>query len=73
MSTVAFSSTSFRRFELAGPRAGHTSMSHWILLSVVVLGLLAYVVVMRAFFQRSREADKQVDYSKIRPWKDDED
>ena len=48
-------------------------MGHWILLSVVVLGLLAYVVVMRAFFQRSREADKQVDYSKIRPWKDDED
>ena len=37
------------------------------------LWLLAYFVVMRVFFQRSREADKKVDYSKIRPWKDDED
>jgi Ni,Fe-hydrogenase I cytochrome b subunit len=48
-------------------------MNHWILLSVVVLAVLGYFVVMRAFFQRSREADKQVDYSKIRPWNDDED
>jgi len=48
-------------------------MNHWILLTVVVLAVLGYFVVMRVFFQRSREADKQVDYSKIRPWKDDED
>ena len=48
-------------------------MTPWILLFVAVLVLLGYVVVMRAFFQRSRDADKQVDYSKIRPWKDDED
>ena len=39
----------------------------------VVFVVLAYFVVMRVFFQRSREADKKVDYSKIRPWKDDED
>ena len=48
-------------------------MTHWILATVAVVALLGYLVVMRAFFQRSREADKQVDPSKIRPWKDDED
>ena len=48
-------------------------MTLWILAAVAIFALLGYVVVMRAFFQRSREADKQVDHSKIRPWKDDED
>ena len=48
-------------------------MTHWILATVVGIGLLGYLVVMRAFFQRSREADKQVDPSKLRPWKDDVD
>lgn len=48
-------------------------MSVWIVLAVVVFVVLAYFVVMRVFFQRSREADKKVDYSKIRPWKDEED
>ena len=49
------------------------STTLWILLAVVVFVVLGYFVVMRVFFQRSREADKKVDYSKIRPWKDDED
>ena len=49
------------------------SITVWIFLAVAVFVVLAYFVVMRVFFQRSREADKQVDYSKIRPWKDDED
>jgi len=48
-------------------------MSPWILVAVVVFVLISYVVVMRVFFQRSREADKQVDPTKIRPWKDDQD
>ena len=49
------------------------SMTVWIFLGVAVFVVLAYFVVMRVFFQRSREADKKVDYSKIRPWKDDDD
>ena len=48
-------------------------MTHWILAAVAVVALLGYALVMGAFFKRSREADKHVDYSKIRPWKDDED
>jgi len=49
------------------------STTLWIVLAVAVFVVLAYFVVMRVFFQRSREADKHVDYTKIRPWKDDED
>jgi hypothetical protein len=48
-------------------------MAPWILLAVAVVVVLGYVVVMRVFFDRSREADRQVDYTKIRPWKDEED
>jgi hypothetical protein len=48
-------------------------MTLWILLAGAVIVVLSYLVVMRVFFQRSREADKQVDYTKIRPWKDEED
>ena len=49
------------------------STTLWTFLAVAVFVVLAYFVVMRVFFQRGREADKQVDYTKIRPWKDDED
>jgi hypothetical protein len=48
-------------------------MSPWILLVVAVFAVVAYVMVMRLLFQRSRELDKQVDYTKIRPWKDEHD
>ena len=34
--------------------------------------VLCYVVWMRILFRNSREIDKQIDFSKIRPWKDDE-
>ena len=48
-------------------------MTLWVPLVVAVFVVVGYVVVMRAFIQRSREADSQVDHSKIRPWVDDED
>ena len=49
------------------------SMPPWIPLVVAVLVVLGYLLVMRVLFQRSRELDKQVDLTKIRPWKDEED
>ena len=49
------------------------NMAPWIPLVVALLVVVGYLVVMRVLFQRSRELDKQVDHSKIRPWKDDED
>jgi len=48
-------------------------MAPWILVMVAAFVLFGYVVVMRAFIRRSREADKEVDQSKIRPWVDEED
>lgn len=33
---------------------------------------LLYVICMRVLVRKSREIDKQIDYSRIRPWKGDE-
>lgn len=45
----------------------------WIALGVAVTLVVGYLLVMRVFYRQSRELDKQVDYSKIKKWKDDED
>jgi hypothetical protein len=42
----------------------------WIALAVAVF-VVGYVVAMRNLHRKSREIDKQIDYSKIRPWKDE--
>ena len=39
---------------------------------MAITAVLCYVVCLRVLARNSREIDKQVDYSKIRPWKDDE-
>ena len=44
----------------------------WLVLAAV--GVVAvYLLVMRVFYRDSREADKHIDYSKVREWKDDKD
>jgi low affinity Fe/Cu permease len=45
----------------------------WIALGVAVLLVVGYLLVMRIFYRQSRELDKQIDYSKIKKMKDDED
>ena len=40
-------------------------------MAVAITVLLCYVAGMRVLARKSREIDQQVDYSKIRPWKDD--
>ena len=45
----------------------------WTALGVAVIVVAGYLLVMRYFFRRSREIDKQIDFSKIRKLKDDED
>lgn len=45
----------------------------WIALAVAIILVLCYVFCMRVLARKSREIDKQIDYSRIRPWKDDED
>jgi hypothetical protein len=42
-------------------------------LVVGALAVVVYLAVMRVLFHRSQELDKQVDHTKIRPWKDEED
>jgi len=49
------------------------SMAPWIPLVVALCVVVCYVAVMRVLAKRSRELDKQVDPTKIRPWKDEED
>ncbi len=48
------------------------SPSLWIALGVAITVLLCYVLCMRVLVRKSREIDKQIDYSRIRPWKGDE-
>ena len=49
-------------------------MTHtvWIFVAVAAVVILGYFVVMRVFFQESRELDKKIDYSKMKKWQDDE-
>jgi low affinity Fe/Cu permease len=40
----------------------------WIVLGVAVVLVLVYLLVMRVFYRQSRALDRQIDYSKMRPW-----
>ena len=48
------------------------SSTQWIVLALAVILVLGYVLAMRVLFRQSRDLDKQIDYEKIRPWKDEE-
>ena len=48
-------------------------MSTTVWLVLAAIGVVAvYLLVMRVFYRDSREADKHIDYSKVREWKDDD-
>ena len=49
------------------------STTLWIVLGIIVAVILIYLVTMRVFFRQSRDADKKIDFSKVREWKDDDD
>ena len=44
-----------------------------IVIAIGVVLVVGYLLVMRVFFRESKELDKKVDLSKMKPWKDDED
>ena len=44
----------------------------WALLAFAIGGVIFYWLVMRVFFRQSRKVDKQIDYTKIKEWKDDD-
>ena len=47
------------------------STMEWLGVAVVV-AVVVYLLVMRAFYSESKEADKHIDYSKIRKIKDED-
>ena len=47
------------------------SLELWIGLAIGVV--LVYLLVMRVFFRQSKEVDKHIDYSKVRPVRDEDD
>lgn len=44
----------------------------WIVLVVSVIAVITFLAAMRALLRDNREIDKNIDYSKLRPWEDDE-
>ena len=44
-----------------------------LVLALAFVAVLGYFLVMRVFFNDSRALDAQVDHSKMREWKDDDD
>ena len=43
-----------------------------IALTVGVVAVAAYLLVMRVFFRDSKALDKNIDYSKMKEWKDED-
>lgn len=41
-------------------------------IAAAIGAVVVYLLVMRVFFRESREADKHIDYSKVKEWKDDD-
>ena len=44
----------------------------FIAVGVAVLVVIGYLLVMRIFYRDSRELDKNIDYSKMKEWKDED-
>lgn len=49
------------------------STTLWIVIGIIAAVIVVYLVTMRVFFRQSRDADKRIDFSKVREWKDDDD
>jgi hypothetical protein len=45
----------------------------WWVAGIAVVVIVLYFVTMRVFFRQSREADRNIDLSKVREWKDEDD
>ena len=45
----------------------------WIALAVAAGAVVLYLLTLLGFYVRSRELDRQVDRSKLKPWVDDKD
>jgi hypothetical protein len=48
----------------------HQVLAFAVIAAILVIG---YLLVMRVFFRNSKQLDSQVDLTKMKVWKDDED
>ncbi len=48
------------------------STNLWMVLFVAVVLALGYVLAVRVLYRQSREADKLIDFSKLRPLRDED-
>ena len=42
------------------------------IVAVALLVVVGYFLVMRVFFRESKALDKNIDYAKMKPWKDED-
>ena len=49
------------------------STTLWVLVPIAVIAVIAFMSYMRRLFRESREAEKRLDYSKMRKWEDEDD
>jgi|EndMetStandDraft_4_1072995.scaffolds.fasta_scaffold871220_2 hypothetical protein len=42
----------------------------WI--AIAFVAVVAYLLVMRVFSRSSKQVDRTIDHSKMKPWKDDD-
>ena len=49
-------------------------MSQTMMIAIAIaLGIAGlYFLVMRVFYKEGKELDKKIDYSKVKPWKDED-
>jgi hypothetical protein len=40
--------------------------------AIAVVVVIGYVLVMRVFYKEGKALDKEIDYSKVKEWKDDD-
>lgn len=45
----------------------------WIVFVISGFAIVGFIVAMRSLLRENRDIDKNIDYSKLRPWEDDED
>lgn len=45
----------------------------WVVIGVSLLVVTGFIVAMRSLLRENREIDSKIDFSKVRPWVDDED
>jgi hypothetical protein len=45
----------------------------WIVLGISVIVVVGFAAAMRSILRENKAIDKNIDYTKVRPWVDDED